>query len=266
MLARTFLRICALEALTPAALIAAAAGGAVPSWPTLANEYVWDSRLDPIEDLQNDERRPVVVIYTEEDNLDKYAQAGPVLYKSVVDLVFEISVAAKLADDSGAYQAGLAYADNELEADLDLLEAQIYFALHFGPTGVLFRQIAKLPLEDWQSLPHRTSEEGYRLAARTIRAKVHLKEVCYIAAPTTALTGLDRLPPVLRGIADQLAANSTVAKIVAGLSAKAPVMPPATPLAGILTATVAPHEPPIAQASTGADTPIVTATVPNLQG
>ncbi|MEB2519842.1 hypothetical protein SOP85_31175, partial [Pseudomonas sp. YuFO20] len=67
MLAREFLRLCALEALAPS--------GAPESgpWPTLAGKYVFDTRLDPIDDLAGP--LPVISVYTENEELTKISQA-----------------------------------------------------------------------------------------------------------------------------------------------------------------------------------------------
>lgn len=228
MLARTFLRICALEALRPAALLAVPS----PAWPTLAQGHVFDSRIEPISDLTPDMRRPVVVLYTEEDNQDRRSQGGGALYASVIDLVFEISVVA-IGDDAGEYVPGIAFSDPELEADLDMLEQQVWHALHYGPTGALFRSLARVPFQDWRSLPHRTAEEGFRLAMRTIRAKVSVKELCWQAAPATTPAGLARLPAPLDAIAAALASTSYGGKLAAGMATAAPVMPTATPLQSV---------------------------------
>src|SRR3954452_1792799 len=108
MLARAFLRICALEALRPSALLAADTG-----WPTLAGKYVCDSRIDPIDDdLASDERRPLIAVYSEDGHLTKVAQAGPIFYKGMVDLVFELSVVSKFAAD-GQAEPIIDYADTD---------------------------------------------------------------------------------------------------------------------------------------------------------
>lgn len=224
MISRSFLRLCALEALRPSALLTADA----PAWPTLAGTAVFDSRLDAIEDLQDGAHRPVIVVYTDDDNLDRIAQAGPQFYKNTLDLVFEISVIAR-HDEGDQYVAGYAFADAELEADLDLLEYQIYFALHNGDTGRLFRQLAKLPFVDWHSHQNRSGEESERIAKRTIRAKVSLHESC-AAVPHTTPVGFDRLPKPLKAIAEGLAGSTYLANLARGIANAAPVLPTKTPL------------------------------------
>jgi hypothetical protein len=225
MLAREFLRLTALEALRPSALLDA--GG---PWPTLAGTYVSDSRIDPIDDLNADERRPLIGIFTENTTLTKISQAGPQFYKGDVDLVFELSVVAtyQVADGDGGSQLIVDYADTDaaIETTLGVLEEQIFQALHFGPSGALFRRMCKLPFDDWQStIKHRSGEENIRLAARTIRARICMKEACYDPAPVTTLTDFDRLPGLLKSIATQLGPSTYLHDLALGMARMAPVMP-----------------------------------------
>jgi hypothetical protein len=121
------------------------------------------------------------------------------------------------------------------DSRLDLLEAQIGFILFYHPTGKIWRDVTGRKVEDPRSVPHRSSEEGVRLARRTVTWKTELKIAdCFDAAPFTAPTGLDRLPPPLRGVIEALAATAYGAKIGAGLALGAPVMPLAQPLGKIV--------------------------------
>lgn len=234
MLARTVLRFCVLEALRPTAEVIKTSPDWPPNWPTLAKHLVFDSRLDPIDDLAADRRQPVIVVYTEHNRLDRLSQHGA-QFRSKVDLTFEISVIA--AERQGdQYVAGLAFSDAEIEADLDLLEEQIFWSLSFSPAGRLFRKLAKLPLDDWQSTPHRSPEEGFRLATRTIKVPVELQSLCYGVPGVTIPTGLDRLPQPLRSIVENLAETSYGAQIATGLAPLVPAIPAMPPLSGVTIA------------------------------
>lgn len=233
MLARAFLRLCTLEALRPSALLAADTG-----WPTLAGKYVSDSRIDPIDDLlDSDERRPLISVYSEDGHLTKVAQAGPVFYAGHVDLVFEIAVVGKFAVD-GSSEPIIDYADTDAatEAQLDALEDQVFWCLHFSPAGKLFRQMSKLPFDEWVSTPHRSGEEAVKLARRTIRAKIKVNDVCYVADPATTPADLDRLPPGLKAIADQLGGSTYLHDLALGLARSASVMPPRVDLKAVAVA------------------------------
>ncbi|WP_148287916.1 hypothetical protein [Rhodopseudomonas sp. B29] len=225
MLAREFMRLAVLEALRPSALLAA--GG---PWPTLAGVYVSDSRIDPIDDVNADERRPLIGVYTEGSSLTKIAQSGPVFYKGEVELVIETSVVANylVSDGNNGAQTIVDYADTDAatETTLGVIEEQIYHALHVGPTGALFRQMVKLPFDEWQStIKHRGGEESVRLAARTLRAKIRVKESCYDPAPATTPTDFDRLPSGLKAIAAQLTESTYLRELALGMARAAPAMP-----------------------------------------
>jgi hypothetical protein len=230
MLARAFLRICALEALRPSALLATDTG-----WPTLAGKYVCDSRIDPIDDdLASDERRPLIAVYCEDGHMTKVAQAGPVFYRSTVDLVFELSVVSRFAAD-GQAEPIIDFADTDAatEAQLDALEDQLFWCLHFSPTGRLFRQMSKLPFEEWVSTPHRSGEEAVKLARRTVRAKIRMTDVCYVADIAAVPADLDRLPPGLKAVAAQLGGSTYLADLALGLARSASVMPPRVDLLSV---------------------------------
>jgi hypothetical protein len=228
-LSRTALRIATLEALRPTAALVSDANPSGGPWPTLALAHVYDSRIDAVDDLAANERRPVIAIYTDEDNGDPGQKPGGPPYKRVVDLVIELSVIAR-GDFGGEYVAGVAYTDAELEADLDLIEAQSRFALHYGPTGAIWRKLTGRKVIDIRSLPHRTSEEGDRLAMRTLRIKMVIPDDCYDPTPTGDETGYARLPEPLRGVVAALAATAYGAKLARGLAGAAPAMPAAVPL------------------------------------
>lgn len=254
MLARAFLRLTALEALRPSVLL----GTASPAWPTLAAQYVSDSRIDPIDDVTPDERRPLIAVYTEESDLTKIAQHGPQFYKGEVDLTFETSVITKFAVDGGETIIDFADTDAATEAQLDALEEQIFWCLHFGPSGALFRKMSKLPFDSWHSAPHRSGEEGIKIARRTLKARIRVKEVCYEAAPTMPPADLDRLPPALQTIAEGLSASTYLADLALGLARATNVMPLRVDLKTV-GVTVAPKR-------TDPNVPTIGAEVDNLQG
>ena len=202
-LSRTALRLATMEALAPSAAVLANTG----PWPTLATKYVYDSAIDPIEDLQPTERRPIAVIYTEDDAGEGGQKAGGPPFKRIVDLVIELSVAVMLPDGD-VFVAGLPITDGELESSLDLFEGQVLFALMIGPTGMLWRSLTARRVSETHSVPKRTGEEGIRLAMRTLRLKTQIPDDVYPAAPESAPVGNDALPEPLKTVIAALAAGS----------------------------------------------------------
>ena len=228
-----------MEALRPSAIT-----DPTGPWPTLGGRYIFDSRLDPIEDLAADERRSIAVVYTEDDNGEAGQKAGGPPFKRTVELAIELSVAA-LVTDGTDYAAGIPVTDGELESSLDLFEAQVRFVLFYGPTGKLFRDLTGRRCNDIHSVPKRTAEEGVRLAMRTLRMKVTIPDDDYLAAPAAGLTGNDRLPEPLKSVIAALASGSYGAKLGAGLAADSSMMPARTALATV-TFDTQPGSPPAA--------------------
>jgi hypothetical protein len=225
-MALTLLRRTIIEALRPSALL-----GSPASLPTLARQNVFDSRLEPIDDIAPTDRVPCIVVYTESDEQKKIAQGGPQLYAGYVDLVFELSfVAMAPTNDPNVFEATYPVTDAQLESALDTLREQVWQILHAAPSGALFRKMVKLPADEWRAHRQASTEENARIAFRTIKARFCLREYCYEAAPYQAQTGLDQLPPALAAIAKALPADSEGAKIMTGVADFAPRMPIATPL------------------------------------
>jgi hypothetical protein len=242
---RTALRLATIESLRPASLL-----DTQGPWPTLAGPRVYDSRIDPIEDLKPglENRRAVIVVYAEADQGYSAQKRGGPAFRREVDLVFEISqIAADGAGDD--YVAGYASTDSELEAELDRIEWEISNALYFARNGTL---IARSQLEHdcakpgetlmpiWRALtgeavteprshPHRTSEEAVRLAYRTVTWKVQCPDDHWpTLAPAEAITGLDSFPYPFRGVAKALAQVPAYAPLINGLVTGAPT-PAVTP-------------------------------------
>lgn len=240
-LSRLALRLSTIEAIRPTASVepytaAIAAGDAVAAaavtWPTLAGAYVYDSRVDPINDLAGDERRTLVSVYTELDNADPGQSPGGPPFKRIIDVVFDTSVV-KLGENPaapGTFVPEWLASDAETEAALDLLDYQIRFALLYGPTGKIWRSLTGRKVTDIQSLPRRTSEEGVPLSTRVMRWKVRVADDCPDAAPAVDLVGVARIPDPLLSVFNQLAGTTYGAAIVAGHAPSISVMPTAVPL------------------------------------
>lgn len=192
-------------------------------------------RLDPIEDLTRDQYKAVIVVYTEgEIGYANQTRGGPP-FRRIVDLIFEISqiVSIPSEGDANRYVAGVPQTDPELEAELDRIETEIAFALFFGPSGEIWRKLTHLMVTDPRSTPHRSSEEGVRLAMRSVCWKCQVPDDLFDLVHYAPLQGLDRLPQPLRGIVEQLRESSYGAVLGRGLAETMPVMPNARKLRGV---------------------------------
>jgi hypothetical protein len=228
---RTALRLAAIEGLRPAKLLNSSG-----PWPTLAQARVFDTRLDPIEDIAAAARKAVIVVYTEHDIGYASQRRGGVPFRREVDLVFEISqIAAAPSDaDPNLYIAGVPETDAELEAEIDRIETEIAFALFYAPGGLIWRRLTGNGMvTDPRSAPHRTSEENLRLAMRTVTWKVQVPDDAFDPLPREEQKGLDRLPEPLKSVAYQLREAGWPETLIGGLAEGMPAMPLARPLKSI---------------------------------
>jgi len=231
MLSSLALRLAAIEGLRPTPALLADG-----PWPTLAKKHIYDSRIDPLEDLQEKEEWPIIVIYAEDDDSHEAGQkrGGPP-YLLCIDLIFECSVVVKAAADADPqiFTVGWPETDAELEAALNLISAQIYFTLFYAPSGLIFRKVCASRVTNIRSTVHRTSEEGRRLARRTITWKVLVNgDDAYDPAPAQQLTGFALLPEPLKTVACMLPENSYGRRVIDGLIQEPtfPQMPLRVPL------------------------------------
>lgn len=251
-LTRLALRLATIESLCPEATIAAG------PYPTLAGKLIFDSLFDPIDDLQKDYQQPIVVVYTEDDDADSKAAGGGPPFLSTVDLCFELSVVVSTRpgqDDD--YEAFYPVADGELDATLDLLEAQALFALFNAPSGKIWRDLTARRVLSIQSLPHHSGEERIRLARRTVRLKTVVQEDVYDPALTATPEGLDRLPQPLQKVVKALVAGGYGAKLGAGIAPAAPLMPLAAAPLKTVTLNQVTRAPDSSIAVDGDDAPII---------
>jgi hypothetical protein len=211
---RTALRLATIETLRPSPLL----GSSGACWPTLAEARVFDTRIDPIEDLKPEQHKAVIAVYTEAEIGYSGQKRGGPPFRREVDLIFEISqiVSAPSDADPNVYIAGVPWTDRELEAELDLIETQIYYALMFapGPTvklgsirATIWRALTGSMVTDPRSAPHRSSEEGGRIAMRTVTWKVQVPDDDFeqrIGPPPADPEIIDRLPDPLRWVGKEL--------------------------------------------------------------
>lgn len=242
-LSRTALRLAAIEALAPTAAHPSVGNPSGGPWPTIARQRVFDAKMDTYDDLAQASRAPSVSIYTDDDVAEPAQRGGGPSFDRVVDVCFEMSIAVKMEDpdNPAEYIPSVPVTDPESEASLDLLEASIRYTLFYGASGAIFRKACGervLKIETWGT---RTAEEGIRLAMRTMKMRVRVKDDCYDLAPIAALTGLDRLPEPLQTIAKLLPEDSygrAIASQLADFSPAAPVSTPGFTLQTSIEATV----------------------------
>lgn len=200
-----------------ATVLALTRGGAAP-FPTMAGECVFDSKLMPIIDVAQEGQTPVILVYTDEDmreNLDRNSSRPN--WKRTLTLLIEMSIGTVRPGQNGG-RASFAYAetDSELEALLDIMEAEVEVALAAvdNPFAMFWKKLIRQQ-EEWASVPFRSSEQTARYAIRQVALKVEINPDCMPVAvkagdPRRIATG-DLLPiPYLAALSQQISGNPDV--------------------------------------------------------
>lgn len=244
-LSRIALRLAAYEALNPFATITTG------PWPTHAGNRVYDSRIDPVEApdaveklLSQIEGKPIVTLYTEEQESEPYAGAEYPIDKEIVVLVAELMIAARgtieVQDAQGSVQTFGAITspatDREREVLLDILEHQVREALaveSLASAGALYRGVV-MEAHHIHSVPQRGADHVTRLAARTVKFRLRVHTTLRAFAPSSPpATGLALLPEPLLSVALALAPGSTGAAVCASIAQLIGQPDPLVPLEGI---------------------------------
>ncbi|MGV2980674.1 hypothetical protein ACERNI_10760 [Camelimonas sp. ID_303_24] len=158
MLAQLVLRRAALAAICPPASI----GGV---WPTMAQDRVFDSRLDGYDKFSAAEPRIAIVIYTEEMRSQPGSSVNGHPHIPTVQLILQVT-ARQLVDVDDDLSLGMPSSDPLLEAAIDTTCSQILHRLMIKPQAVFYQARAKVA--DQSSEPYRESEGGSPLAARAV--------------------------------------------------------------------------------------------------
>lgn len=171
---------------------------------TLAETRVFDSRIGAIDALEPTEAKPVIAVYTEEEAGGPLGESGPP-FKPHVELVFELSMVEAAYDEAEkALVIGYPTTDAELEVSLDVLEQQVKVTLFedmSNPLAVLFRTAYRHGIH-YQSMRFREETKGERIARRYVVVKVEVADEPVLGSYDASVTGLARLPPTFRRIAE----------------------------------------------------------------
>lgn len=164
-------------------------------WPTLAERLVFDSKVEPIENMEVDVVYPTIVVYTDYDKNHVSHQELPHTSRTMT-VTFELlmAVLSNVQDEDDAYVIQLPRTDSELEASLDVLESQLFNALRADNSAAnCFRSLA-WGIENVVSRRGATTEGGTKIAARqvTYEAKV-IQEMAHPILPAFAVPFLTDL-------------------------------------------------------------------------
>lgn len=152
--------------------------------PTMADDRVFDSRLDPLMLQAEDNKNiPCVVVYTDDDDGTRINTGavgiGPMRRK--VDLRVELSIGTldtTVEQDGTVY--GVPVTDAQLEAQLDLFEQQVKWALLSIPDRAYTNAFSRfvVGVESIQSFATRDESGNNRFSARRMHFHCLINDDC----------------------------------------------------------------------------------------
>lgn len=163
-----------------------------PPYPTLALDQVYDTRLEALQNV-DDERLgeildrgdefPSIMVYTDRDKrqlVDRGSGRGA--YMRHVDLIIEMVVckAVRLNPDNAndnSYKFDMVQTDPELEGLLDLLEWEVEQAL-MAKTPLALKWQKAIKSADFESRPHRDIQQGTARAHRVLKIECEVHQDC----------------------------------------------------------------------------------------
>lgn len=151
-------------------------------WPTLAGPNIFDSKIEPVEDMQSDRVFPCCVVYTDYDK-DGWNKGSKVHAQRLMTFTLELLIvqAAQVSAGNGpdgqplppTYALDCPYTDSEIETSLDMFEVQIFRALTSGTVASdAFNYLCPSYI-NVVSRRGASVEGGVRLAARQITMEMN---------------------------------------------------------------------------------------------
>ena len=190
MINRLMLRLAAVNALLPQPGEAS---------PTIAGESVFDSRLDDIEFDGDAIEIPLLIVYTEDDEMvlqDRGQGSGAFERHIILRIEMALgSFSASTTDGVKRVTYGLPTTDAELEALLDIFEASVWRTIMHPvrPASVALQEMV-VQWDTWHSVASRTVDSNNRLAARTITARCRVHPDCRPGTSLLPIAKSDALP------------------------------------------------------------------------
>lgn len=218
--------------LTRMAVVSALSNFNNKPWPTVAGRNIFDSKIEPVEEMKADEIFPVAVVYTDYDkdhwNKGRKAHDRRVMTVTIELLVIQAEIQVLEEDEPEVFKIECPQTDSEIETTLDIFEAQVFRALASDhPAAELFNHLAP-SYQNAVSRRGATVEGGQRLAARqiTLELEAHRDPILKVIPPEVEkfLTVLEtsgdygiRVPAIREFmLANQNATDSQIAKRMLG--------------------------------------------------
>lgn len=137
-------------------------------WPTLAGPNIFDSKIEPVEEMKFDKVFPCVVVYTDYDK-DHWNKARAAHQDRLMSITLELLIVQSAQGDTpDTFKLNCPFTDSEIEMSLDILEVQIFRALSAGTEASDAFNYLCPGVQAVISRRGASVEGGERLAARQI--------------------------------------------------------------------------------------------------
>jgi hypothetical protein len=152
--------------------------------PTMADDRVFDSRLDPLLFKEYSSPMPGIIVYTDDDDgelINRGSGTGP--FRRWVDLRVEIVIGSfnsEVVDGEQQLVFDLPMTDSQLEAQLDLFEQQVKWALFSLPNRIYSHafRLYVVRIESIKSHATRDENGNNRFASRRMHFKLEIPDDC----------------------------------------------------------------------------------------
>ena len=140
-------------------------------WPTIAGPNIFDSKIEPVEDMKVDRAFPCAVVYTDYDK-DHWTKGDYDRKHRLMTVTIEMLIvqASQISAEGAAptYQLETPFTDSEIETSLDMFEVQIFRALSAGTEAADCFNYLCPSYDNVISRRGASIEGGQRLAARQL--------------------------------------------------------------------------------------------------
>jgi len=176
-------------------------------YPTLGGVHIYDSKIESIENIEEDVIFPLCIVYTDYDRGHWRHHTNNIKSRSLT-ITLELLVAQVKSDQAGnGFVINYPQTDSEIETALDLFETQIFAAFEADNSAAECFRYLIAKVESVTSRRGATVESGQRLAARQVTMEVDVLRdqaegplASEIAAFLTALEDVsdyaDRVPAI----------------------------------------------------------------------
>ncbi|MCO5730084.1 hypothetical protein [Rhizobium sp. SSA_523] len=171
-------------------------------WPTLAGPNIFDSKIEPVEDMAADRAFPCCVVYTDYDK-DHWSKGAAdkkdrLMTVTLELLIVQVAEVITTGPDGSVvtptYSLETPATDSEIETSLDLFEVQIFRALNADNEAAGCFNFLCPSYENVISRRGASIEGGTRLAARQITLEMKApRDNVYGAIPPAIGAFLDKL-------------------------------------------------------------------------